>query len=81
MESIRLQRADEMFETVMLGLRLTEGLVRAAFQARFGVDITEAYPVAMDALRKRGWVEETPDRIFLNRKGLDLQNEALQFFM
>lgn len=80
-ESIRLQRADEMFETVMLGLRLTEGLGRAAFQARFGVDITEAYPVAMDALRKRGWVEETPDRIFLNRKGLDLQNEALQFFM
>lgn len=80
-ETIRLQSTDEMFETVMLGLRLINGLDREAFTARFGVDITEAYPVAMDALRKRKWIVETKERIALNKKGLDLQNEALQFFL
>lgn len=80
-ETIRLQSADEMFETVMLGLRLVNGLDRESFIVRFGVDVTEAYPVAMDALRKRSWIVETKDRIALNRRGLDLQNEALQFFL
>ncbi|MEN6594734.1 MAG: radical SAM family heme chaperone HemW [Clostridiaceae bacterium] len=79
-EVIRLYPADEMFECVMLGLRLTRGVDRAAFCARFGSDMAEAYPEAMERLRKRGWVEETQAYIALNRRGLDLQNEALDFF-
>ncbi len=80
-EIIRLFPADEMFECVMLGLRLTAGVDRAAFAARFGADMADAYPGAMEQLRKRGWVVETPAAIALNRKGLDLQNEALNYFM
>jgi coproporphyrinogen III oxidase-like Fe-S oxidoreductase len=57
------------------------GLDRAAFRARFGLDAVEAYPDAMDRLRERGWVTENEGFIALNRKGLDLQNEALGFFM
>ncbi|HWQ06398.1 MAG TPA: radical SAM family heme chaperone HemW [Feifaniaceae bacterium] len=79
-EVIRLYPADEMFECVMLGLRLTRGVDRAVFCARFGSDMAEAYPDAMERLRKRGWVEETQAYIALNRRGLDLQNEALDFF-
>ena len=80
-ETIRLLPADEMFESVMLGLRLVRGIDRAAFRARFGVELTEAYPAGMEAIRRRGWVSEDKGFIALNRKGLDLQNEALQFFM
>ena len=80
-ETILLAPRDEMFECVMLGLRLVRGIDRAAFQARFGLDMAEAYPKAMELLQKRGWVVETDDAIALNRKGLDLQNEALGFFM
>ena len=80
-ETIELHAADEMFECVMLGLRLTAGVNRAEFRARFGVDMTEAFPNAMQQLQKRGWVEETQEAIALNRKGLDLQNEALGFFL
>jgi oxygen-independent coproporphyrinogen-3 oxidase len=80
-EIIRLFPADEMFECVMLGLRLTDGVDRAVFLERFGVDMTDAYPSAMERLRKRGWVVETETSIALNKKGLDLQNEALNFFM
>ena len=80
-ETIRLTPRDEMFECVMLGLRLVRGVDRAKFFARFELDVVEAYPLAMEMLRKRGWVIETADAIALNRKGLDLQNEALGFFM
>ena len=80
-ETIRLSPRDEMFECVMLGLRLVRGIDRAAFAARFGLDVAEAYPYAMEQLTKRGWLIETEEAIALNRKGLDLQNEALGFFM
>ncbi|HRX57321.1 MAG TPA: radical SAM family heme chaperone HemW [Eubacteriales bacterium] len=80
-ETIRLYPADEMFECVMLGLRLVRGVERAAFRERFGADMAQVYPEAMEKLRARGWVEETEERIALNKLGLDLQNEALDFFM
>ena len=80
-ETIRLAPRDEMFECVMLGLRLVRGVDRAAFLARFGLDVAEAYANAMEQLKKRGWLIETQERIALNRKGLDLQNEALGFFL
>ena len=80
-ETICLTPRDEMFECVMLGLRLVRGLERTKFSSRFGLDVAEAYPLAMEKLRKRGWINETEDAISLNRIGLDLQNEALGFFM
>lgn len=80
-EIIRLYPMDEMFETVMLGLRMVRGVDRAAFRARFGVDMAEAYPSAMERLRAYEWVAETPTHIALNEKGLDVQNRALQFFL
>lgn len=80
-ETIRLAPRDEMFECVMLGLRLVRGIDRAEFAARFGLDIVEAYGYAVDQLQKRGWLDETEGYLALNRKGLDLQNEALGFFM
>lgn len=80
-EIIRLYPADEMFETVMLGLRQVKGVDRAAFRARFGVDMADAYPSAMEKLINRDWVETSQTHIALNGKGLDMQNSALQFFM
>ena len=80
-ETIRLQSGEEMFESIMLGLRLTRGIDRAAFAARFGLDVVEAFPRAMESLRKRDWVSESADFVALNRRGLDMQNEALGFFM
>jgi oxygen-independent coproporphyrinogen-3 oxidase len=80
-ETLRLNPRDEMFECVMLGLRLTQGVDRAAFLARFGLDVVEAYPSAMERLCARGWALESEAFLALNRKGLDLQNEALSFFM
>jgi hypothetical protein len=43
--------------------------------------MAQAYPQAMEKLRLYGWIVETDERIALNRRGLDLQNEALDLFM
>lgn len=72
--------ADEMFETVMLGLRMVEGVSLAAFATRFGVSLYDAYPDAVAELRRRGWTCETEAHFALNARGLDLQNEALLLF-
>ncbi len=80
-EIIRLYPADEMFESVMLGLRMVAGVDRAAFRARFGVDMADAYGSAMDKLAARDWVVVTDTHIALTPRGLDMQNSALQFFM
>ncbi|MEZ4510174.1 MAG: hypothetical protein R2881_11380 [Eubacteriales bacterium] len=37
------------------GLRLVRGLDKAAFRDRFGVDIEQAFPVALEQLGKRGY--------------------------
>ena len=80
-EIIRLYPADEMFETVMLGLRQVQGVNRKAFVERFGVDMADAYPTAMEKLAQRDWLSSNETHIALNDKGLDMQNSALQFFM
>ena len=80
-QTIRLYPGDEMFETVMLGLRKVRGIDRAAFATRFGLPVEEAYPEACRKLEQNGWLAVSPTHFALNAKGLDLQNAALQFFM
>lgn len=80
-ETIRLKKKDELFETVMLGLRLVSGVDKAAFTARFGLAVNDVYPEAVEKLAALGWLAETPTHLALNARGLDLQNRALQYFM
>jgi oxygen-independent coproporphyrinogen-3 oxidase len=77
----KIERDEEMFETIMLGLRKTEGVSRKAFEARFSVDPVTQYSPAVSELELEGWLEVTEERMFLNRRGMDFQNEALLKFM
>ena len=72
--------AEEMFETVMLGLRTVRGVSLPDFKERFGISLFDAYPDAVAELRQLGWTSETADAFSLNARGLDLQNEALLLF-
>lgn len=75
-----IPHAEEMFETVMLGLRKTEGISEAAFRLRFGEEIEDVYPEALKSLATRGWlVRDGACR--LTDEGLDFQNEALLAFL
>lgn len=81
-ESIELK--EEMFETVMLGLRMTEGFELRSFSDRFGVSALSFYKDAIARLRANGWLNEgllAQGRLALSERGLDVQNSALMLFM
>lgn len=73
--------AEEAFETVMVGLRQTDGISLAAFGERFGVALAQFYPKAVKNLVEKSWLELTPTHARLTAKGLDMQNAALQYFL
>ena len=76
-----IPRAEEMFETVMLGLRKTKGISEAEFHARFGESLEEAYGEALAQLSGRGWLIREGGFCRLTDEGLDFQNEALLAFL
>lgn len=71
-----IDRTEEMFETVMLGLRLNEGLGREAFQSRYGKDVLDIYADALTPHIENGLVIVAPDRIYLTEQGFDLSNQV-----
>lgn len=77
----RIEEKEEMFECLMLGLRMLKGVDRAAFQARFGRDLCTVYPEAVEALCAIGWAEVQPDAFMLTEAGLDMENSALLYFL
>jgi oxygen-independent coproporphyrinogen-3 oxidase len=77
----KIEKQEEMFETVMLGLRKIKGISRSEFQARFNVDPVTEYAPAIAELELDGMIEVTEESLRLNRRGLDFQNEALLKFM
>ncbi|NLF30152.1 MAG: coproporphyrinogen III oxidase family protein, partial [Planctomycetes bacterium] len=56
--------------TLMLALRLTEGVGRADFRRRFGLDPLDAFSATFDRYRRAGLLLVTPDRVALARQGL-----------
>lgn len=76
-----IPKKEEMFETIMLGLRKCEGISRRAFEERFGIDPVVNYAAAISELELDGMIEITDERLYLNRRGMDYQNEALLKFM
>ncbi|MCE5234712.1 MAG: radical SAM family heme chaperone HemW [Eubacteriales bacterium] len=76
-----IDRGEEMFECVMLGLRKTEGLSLPAFFERFGAGFLTRYAGAVEKLSAMGWLEINAAFARLSARGLDMQNEALLCFM
>ncbi|MEL7603587.1 MAG: radical SAM family heme chaperone HemW [Bacillota bacterium] len=80
-ELTRIPVAEEAFETVMLGLRTVKGVSLVAFNARFGQALDLLYPHAIQRLLIAGWMEMADGFARLTRRGLDMQNSALQYFL
>ena len=69
--------ADSRFETMMLGLRMNEGVEEAAFLAEHGVTLEAAYGPALRRLKSEGLMDCRAGRWFLTRRGMDIQNTVL----
>ena len=80
-ERILTNTFEQMFETVMLGLRLVEGIDRSAFSERYGCDVIETYREAYDKNDRFGyWDRSDPQFLRLNRLGMDHLDAVLRGF-
>lgn len=72
-------RPEDLYETVMMGLRLTkEGINRARFSRRFGCDFLEVFPDSTAAMTAAGLLRVLEDRIRLSRSGRLLSNLVIR---
>lgn len=77
---------DAMFETMMLGLRMTRGVSEQAFEAQHGLALTHRYGPQLDRLTREGlglWLTDgVHGRSFaLTPRGIEVQNDVLLRFM
>jgi len=78
----RLGAEERMFESVMLGLRMTAGVDMAAFERMHGQSFEQAYGSITASSVEQGLAEYTPEGFFrLTRRGMDVMNAVLLDFL
>lgn len=70
-----------MEEFMFLGLRMTCGVSRSDFEARYNKDIYEVYGPVLNRYIDEGFMATTEDRIFLTDRGIDVSNVILADFL
>jgi oxygen-independent coproporphyrinogen-3 oxidase len=77
-KSTKVKQQDEIAETIMMGLRLTqEGVDRNQFHERFGVDIVELHRETLKKYVGFDLIQIEPDRVLLTQQGRLLSNTVL----
>lgn len=71
----------EMGETMMMGLRLAEGVSDARFRSRFGLGLTEAFGEPLARMRDLGLLEWDGQAVRLTARGRLLGNQVFQEFL
>ncbi len=74
-------RAREMGDTVILGLRLLEGVSLADFRRRFGTDLLDVYGPAVGELREQGLLALEDGRLRLTPRALPVANRVFMRFL
>jgi oxygen-independent coproporphyrinogen-3 oxidase len=78
-KSTLVGEADDLYETIMMGMRLTkEGINRARFRRRFGCDILERFAEPVERMLAAGLLTVSPERICLSQKGRLLSNGVIR---
>jgi len=76
-----LQTLDAMGETLMLGLRMIEGVNIPQFEDRFKVSFHSHYQDVLKKLSQESFIKLTEDRLALTTKGLYLADSVIMEFM
>lgn len=72
---------EQVFERIMLGLRMNEGVQWNEFVERFGCDVKKQYREIIEKYSKDGYITDNEDRFALTREGRRMQNLILLDFM
>lgn len=81
-KTILVSETDDLYETIMMGLRLTkEGINRSRFRQRFGRDFLELFPGPAERMRVAGLLNVTSECIRLSQGGRLLSNGVIRAFV
>ena len=73
--------AVDVAETMMMGMRLNEGVSHRRFEERFGAKLESVFPDEVERLLKIGLVEVTDEAVLLSERGRLLGNEVFAEFI
>ena len=73
--------AIDVAETMMMGMRLNQGVSHERFEKRFGLNIEAVFPDEVERLTKLGLIEITDDALLLSERGRLLGNEVFAEFI
>ncbi len=75
-----ISRETEIAETLMLGLRLAEGISYSSFEARLGLDVRAIFGDTLEELQTWGLIQSNSERMWLTLRGRLLSNQVLWRF-
>jgi oxygen-independent coproporphyrinogen-3 oxidase len=76
-ETEQLSREGSFRESVIIGLRMLQGISRETLYNRYGLDIEKYYGPTIEKLIAYGFVELTATHLRITAKGLPLANQIL----
>ncbi len=77
----QLSRREQMEEFMFLGLRMMEGVSRAAFFEEFSIGLETVYGKEIAILCQEGLLEQKDGRVFLTGQGIDISNYVFSQFI
>ena len=80
-ETIELSLEDEMFEMVMMNLRLKEGISMERFYQHFQRDLYEVYQKSINQGIEKGWLMFKEGYLLATEKGYPILNTVLELFL
>ncbi|NLM45210.1 MAG: radical SAM family heme chaperone HemW [Firmicutes bacterium] len=80
-ETIPVSRRQEMEDTMMLGLRLREGVSLQDFRQRFGLDLTAVFAPQLARLQNMGLLVCDEEKVRLTAEGLPVANTVIAEFI
>ncbi len=73
--------AIDVAETMMMGMRLNDGVALSRFEQRFGASLGDVFPIEINRLLEIGLVEVTDHALRLTERGRLLGNEVFAEFV
>jgi oxygen-independent coproporphyrinogen-3 oxidase len=80
-EKITIDQYTEMGETMMMGLRLAEGVTDTRFRRRFGIGLQDAFETELATLRERDLLNWDGSAAWLTPRGRLLGNHVFMQFL
>lgn len=80
-EAHPVSQREAMEETIILGLRLAEGIKTSSFRQRFGLTLEDRYGHVLEPLLEKGLLAKSDDGYRLTKRGLFLGNEVFLSFL